>query len=493
MSGHDAGLDTLSATQIEHIDAACERFERDWEAGRRPRIEDHLGEEAEPGRSVLLCELLAAELDWRLRHGERPDLREYLDRLGSHATLVEAAFAAIEGAAHRQDPGADPTVTVDADFGVTSPRPSGKSASRLSGEGRRFRILRPHAEGGLGVISVALDEELRREVALKEIQPRLASWPEGRARFLREAEITGGLEHPGIVPVYSLGHYPDGRPYYAMRLIRGTTLKEAVVEFHRGAEGGLDPGARSLALRKLLDRFRAACEAVAYAHTRGVLHRDIKPHNIMVGRYGETLLVDWGLARVTGQPDAVVDEGGRSLRPIAPSGAGETVAGAMIGTPAYMSPEQAEGRPDQVGPAGDVYGLGATLYHLLTGRPAFEGSTSEVLARVRRGEFPRPRSIRRDVPRALEAVCLKAMALRPEDRYATALDLADDVGRWQADEPVTAWHEPWPDRARRWVKRHRTPVVAALAAVLLTATVFGGCVLVYCLNHVHVSWAAGHH
>ena len=219
------------------------------------------------------------------------------------------------------------------------------------------------------------------------------------------------------------------------------------------------------------------------------MHRDIKPHNIMIGRYGETLLVDWGLARVTGDLDVALDDEAQPLRPIASEESDATHAGATIGTPAYMSPEQAEGRSDQAGPASDVYGLGATLYHLLTGQPAFEGSTAEVLTKVRRGAFPRPRSVRHDVPRALDAICLKAMALHPGDRHATPLELADDIERWQADEPVNAWREPWPMRARRWIKRHRTLVVAALAAVLLTAVVFGGCVLLWCVQHLHIVFA----
>src|SRR5262249_37327604 len=159
-----------------------------------------------------------------------------------------------------------------------------------------FRALRPHARGGLGAVFVALDEELHREVALKEILERHADDPVGRARFLAEAEITGNLEHPGIVPVYGLGTYANGRPYYAMRFIRGDSLKEAVERFHGDEATRREPGRRSLGLRQLLRRFLDVCNAIEYAHVRGVLHRDIKPGNIIVGRHGETLVVDWGLA-----------------------------------------------------------------------------------------------------------------------------------------------------------------------------------------------------
>jgi serine/threonine-protein kinase len=163
--------------------------------------------------------------------------------------------------------------------------------------GTRFVVLRPHATGGLGQVFVARDTELNRDVALKEIQGQFAFDPRFRSRFEFEAEVTGGLEHPGIVPVYGLGHLPDGRPFYAMRFIKGNNLKEAIARFHE-AEGksGRDPGQSTLELRELLGRFIDVCDAIAYAHSRGVLHRDLKPGNIMLGKYGETLVVDWGLA-----------------------------------------------------------------------------------------------------------------------------------------------------------------------------------------------------
>ena len=155
----------------------------------------------------------------------------------------------------------------------------------------------------MGQVYVAHDEELRREVALKEIQSQHADRKDSRARFLLEAEITGGLEHPGIVPVYGLGQYADGRPYYAMRFIRGDSLQSAIKEFHKAESGERDPGERTLELRKLLGRFIDVCQAMQYAHDRGVLHRDLKPGNIMLGKYGETLVVDWGLAKALGRND----------------------------------------------------------------------------------------------------------------------------------------------------------------------------------------------
>jgi serine/threonine-protein kinase len=353
--------------------------------------------------------------------------------------------------------------------------PSGPGRARaepaLPASGLRYHILREYARGGLGEVYLALDEELHREVALKEIQKRHADNPETRARFVLEAEVTGGLEHPGIVPVYGLGQYPDGRPFYAMRLIRGQSLKDAITRFHRDdEEPGRDPGRREVEFRQLLGHFLDVCHAIAYAHARGVIHRDLKPANIMLGAFGETLVVDWGLAKPLDLPPDKADPGLAPLRPLSGSAREGTLYGSTVGTPAYMSPEQAAGRLEDLGPASDVYSLGATLYCLLTGEAPFHGTEiAPLLRRVERGEFPPPRQANRRVPRALEAVCLKAMALRPEDRYGSARVLAEDIERWLADEPVSAYREPWPARAARWARRHKTRVAVA-AALLIVAT-----------------------
>jgi tRNA A-37 threonylcarbamoyl transferase component Bud32 len=357
-------------------------------------------------------------------------------------------------------------------------RPAGQETTidrRPDGPGVRYRILRPHARGGLGEVFVAEDTELHRQVALKEIQAEHAHDPHRRGRFLLEAEITGGLEHPGVVPVYGLGQFTDGRPFYAMRFVKGDNLKEAIDRFHRAGTAGRDPGERRLELRQLLGRFVDVCQAVAYAHSRGVLHRDLKPGNIMLGKYGETLVVDWGLAKAVGRPEGAGAGEEATLRPSSGSGEGATQAGSAVGTPAYMSPEQAEGRLDQLGPATDIYGLGATLYALLTGQAPFPGREhGDVLAKVRRGQIIPPRRLQPAVPVALEAICLKAMALRPQDRYATALELAADVEHWLADEPVAAYREPLAARLGRWARRHPARVAAAAAAFLVALLAGGG-------------------
>jgi serine/threonine protein kinase len=283
----------------------------------------------------------------------------------------------------------------------------------------------------LGEVFVARDEELNREVALKQLREALADDADSRDRFLREAELTGRLEHPGIVPVYGLGTDADGRPYYAMRFIRGETLYEAIRHLHR-AGAGADPAQQRLELRLLLGRFLAACNAMAYAHQHDVVHRDLKPQNIMLGEFGETLLVDWGLAKVLGRDEETWKE-----TPLK-HGAAETLAGSAIGTPAYMSPEAAAGRLAEMGKASDVYSLGATLFHLLTGQAPFPDDDSvpvqEVLRLVQRNEFPLPSRVDPAVPPALEQICIRALAQRPADRYPSVQELATDLERWLADE-----------------------------------------------------------
>lgn len=389
-------------------------------------------------------------------------VRERLARFGNDARVALESVGAASGTADGAAAG-----TVDDRYVTAAPRAWSHSAPH-----QRFTVLRLHQQGGLGRLMIAQDEELNREIALKEILPAYADSDDNRRRFIREAEITGALEHPGIVPVYSLGEFPDGRPYYAMRLIRGVDLRAAIEDFHSCRGGRAE---RQLAFRQLLARFVTVCHAVDYAHHRGVLHRDLKPSNIMLGDYGETLVVDWGLAKTLDGPPSSDDYEAPAVTPSNRAQSDATQAGRIVGTMPYASPEQAEGRVDRLTPASDIYGLGATLYHLLAGRPPFDGNEEDLVLRVQRGRFAPPRQHCREAPKALSAACLKAMARKPEDRYRTARDLALDVERYLADERVLAYAEPLAGRAWRWIRRHRAPVLSgmAAAAVLVAALSVG--------------------
>ena len=380
--------------------------------------------------------------------------------------------------AHRGPPRSDRDETVFLGEVAASGNPlDGSTVGERTSAGRRFRILRLHEKGGLGAVFIARDRELNRDVALKEIQPQFADDPQHRARFQFEAEITGGLEHPGIVPVYGLGSdFPD----------RPTLLRHAV---HQAATASKKPS-RGFTPTTRLRHDPACAESWSFASSsggswmsatrssmptsEGCLHRDLKPGNVMVGKYGETLVVDWGLAK------AVVGAG-RTRRAIRGTEPTDRAIAWPAGSAPRRSPIADQGdaglhepragrRPagERLGTRSDVYSLGATLYALLTGSPPFQGSNVGAMLRsVREGGFSTPRTLDPSLDPALEAVCLKAMSLRPEDRHATPGSLAEDVERWMADEPVLAWREPFTRRAQRWLRMRRTAVTAAAVAVLV--------------------------
>lgn len=337
----------------------------------------------------------------------------------------------------------------------------------------RFRRERVHAVGGLGQVWLAQDPILGRRIALKEIRPELRNRPELVQRFVREAKITGRLQHPNIVPILEFSRGDDDSdscPSYAMRFVEGTTLADEIRVFHIERRSGKFD---RLAFSRLLDAFVDVCQAIAYAHTHGVLHRDLKPDNVMLGQFGEVVVLDWGLAKEFSrdQTSVTFDESS-----VDGDDAAETKAGSAIGTPGYMAPEQASGRRDAYSEQTDVYGLGAILFAILTGRAAhehFPGETlHDMLARVAVDPTPNARDVEPRVSRTLNAICARAMAFRPEGRYAKASDLARDVERWSAGEPIQGYREPLSQRIARWVIRRQRVVSTVGGCLLATLLIF---------------------
>lgn len=335
--------------------------------------------------------------------------------------------------------------------GVLDDVPGGEDspAPGAAGERERYSAVGVLGTGGMGRVALARDERLGREVAIKELRASLKRTDQTVARFLREARITARLEHPAIVPIYDAGISESGEPWYAMRRIRGQSLEQAVADApDRAARLGL------------LRRFLAACEGLAYAHNAGVVHRDLKPANIMLGNFGETLVVDWGLARPLDEAEdepAVAEE---------PGDEGLTRAGAVLGTPAWMSPEQAHGRP--VDRRSDVWSLGATLYFVLEGSSPVGGEGRDALTDARDN---RRRAFSADVPPELAALCDRAMATRPEDRYPDAAAFAGELLQWLDGRRVDAYKYTAWELLRRLVKRWRVPLLVAGVALAVLAVV----------------------
>jgi serine/threonine protein kinase len=341
------------------------------------------------------------------------------------------------------------------------------------GDSQRFQYLGKLAAGAMGEILIVRDRELQRKVALKRMHGAIAKRAKLARRFLNEAQITAQLDHPNIVPVYTLDSSKDKPLSYTMKLIRGSTFAQLVrdtQEFYDDNRPMDDD--HELSVR--LDHFVRACDALAYAHSRGVVHRDLKPENIMVGAYGEVYVMDWGIARIMGTKEEshedIVELGSATVH--------QTRFGAVLGTPAYMSPEQAAGLNDLLDGRSDGFSLGLILYELVCLRPAVSGSdTMAILDRMQDASLDpvvhySPREV---IAPELVAIIQKATARHPDGRYQTVKELAEDVRRFQRGEPVRALPEGIVQRVYRWISRHRELVVAV---VMFGFLFFGGIAIV---------------
>ncbi|MHC4970919.1 MAG: protein kinase domain-containing protein [Planctomycetota bacterium] len=458
---------------------------------------------AEAAFASYLARVNAGEaVDFEEFCSDRPDQAESLLRLHA-AWRAERPQTIREFLNANVGRDVNPNVSLDGDVSGSS---SGvrERLLQLAGRTGRYTLREEVARGGMGVILKVWDEDLRRNLAMKTTIDSIKTMTETGApstavdqvsRFLEEAQITGQLDHPGIVPVHELGIDDEGRMFFTMRLVKGRTLDEVIKLARADQDGWNRPRALNLMVR--------VCEALAYAHSKGVIHRDIKPANIMVGKFGEVYVMDWGLAKVLGRVDTHthrLDASVSFLRTMirtdrrddllhTPDSAMVTMEGTVIGTPAYMPPEQAEGRIDALDPRSDVYSVGALLYTLLTGwmpyvNPDEPPSLAGVLNHLMAGP-PKPiDEIEGDVPPELVAICEKAMARRPAERYATMIEMADDLRAYVERRVVRAYRTGAVAEFRKWV--HRNKATAAACAALLLLTV-GGSVAVMLLQQQKVS------
>lgn len=325
-----------------------------------------------------------------------------------------------------------------------------------------YQVMGILGEGGWGRVYQVRDPVLKRPIALKVLVKQKGS-ENIKKRFFREILITSHLEHPNITPVYEGGSLEDGSPYYIMKEIRGKIFKDLL-------RPG-DDGNRQKSLRELLEIFLKVCDGVAYAHSKGIIHRDLKPANIAVGAFGEVIVMDWGLAKKIRDAEESWEEEAMAETM---SGEGLSMAGDMIGTPAYMPPEQANGHFDLVGIRSDVYSLGAILYEILTLTPPYLGKTREILTSLlmKPPDQPRKRSPHLFIPRPLEAIALKAMYKEVEGRYNSLVEMVGDLQKYLEDKDVSVYIPPLLERASRFLKRHSLALMV-VSIILFLVAVFG--------------------
>lgn len=498
MKFFESDFSEISTDQLAAVDSLCGEYESKRTQGADVAIETFLQSAAEEIRTPLKLELIQIEMEILDAWDQLTSPSSMIQRFPEQEELIHQCWYALRGRSGLQSPinatrdtnrdttrdtqslKATPESThvesseAESQSESKSKADAAQSAgARFAGEAfpvtdassSRFRILRNLAQGGIGSVFVAFDRDLDREVAIKELKRKYANDRQVLHRFEAEATVTGNLEHPNIVPIYATGRRSDGRPYYAMRLIHGRSMQMVIAELHR--EHSFDSDLRkNAAARDLILRIVTVCKAVGFAHSRGVLHRDLKPSNIMVGEFGETLVVDWGLAKKLGsttdkfphakrgEPNSAVEINGLRDR-VRNVATNKTLDGMIIGTPGFMSPEQANGSNEALTIASDIYSLGATLFQILT-------NTIPALANENRFE-------QLDAVNApLVAICRQAMQINPSKRYASAEMLAADLEAWLLDEPVSVLPETRLKKLRRWAKAHPAMVASGLASLLFT-------------------------
>jgi serine/threonine-protein kinase len=462
----------VALTLERRVNAACDHFEAAWRAGARPRLEDYLDDGQGPTCPALLAELLALELAYRTAGGEAPRPEEYKARIPEHGALIDEAFRTLDRPTVRLLPiparvagpaEAPRRESADTDPGggvATGPPavPGYEMGGRLGG-------------GGMGEVWGGRDRLLRRDVAIKVLRAELVGQSHPERRFVEEAQVASQLVHPAIPPVHELSTLPDGRPYFVMKLVRGRTLADLL-------EARTSPTAD---LPRLLGVFEQVCQAVAYAHSKGVIHRDLKPSNVMVGAFGEVQLMDWGLAKVRGRTPAA--EGVPAKESVVETRRSAdaddaTQAGSVLGTPAYMAPEQARGEVDALDERADVFGLGAILCEVLTGRPPYAGTAEEVKAQAQAGHLAPARQLLAACGADEELVGLarRCLGARAEERPAGGAAVAAALTAYLAgvqERLRKAELDRAAARARAVEERKRRRISLALAAAVLALVAVG--------------------
>lgn len=456
-------LGFASAQQV--MTAAAE-----WATDRKTGVAERLTQKnVLSGTQREMLEALVSQAI-QVNHG---DVRETIQSLGGDKLILQSLGGSLlvprppVSANDDEEDKTDPHSASEEDLIAVSVEDIGRYTDTGGGDDEPTEIGR----GGIGRVLVAFDQFLQREIAIKELLPdhnssgdKRRSSGSGRSapvvqRFLREARVTGRLEHPNIVPVYELGRRKDGTLYYTMKLVRGRTLA-AVLQAARSLDERL----------ALLPHFLGICNALAYAHSRGVIHRDVKPQNVMVGEFGETVVLDWGLAKVRGKKD--FGRGELKKEWVELSGA-HSIEGSAIGTPAYMSPEQAEGKVDEIDERSDVWSLGAMLYEVLTGKPPYEGvNPFDVIGKLLQNPITPVREVTAEAPQELAAIAEKALQRSKGNRYQSAKQFAEDVQAWLSGKRVRAHEYSSWELVRRFGRKNRVAlsVLGIAAAVLL---VFG--------------------
>jgi eukaryotic-like serine/threonine-protein kinase len=470
--GWRSDLSSLSASQAEELDRACDRFEAEWRAGKRPKIEDHLEGIAAPLRSALLEDLIAVERHWRQRCGDRTLPDECHDRFPSSGAGVESAPTVADAWRNAYRPSLSRRATIEADsLGPEArhdPEPAALAAEAISdvklsadlqaravasdgpplastGSGPvipGYTIEGELGRGGMGVVYRAKHLRLNRVVAIKVIDVRSFPTELGVRRFLAEAELVATLDHSGIVPVYEVGEY-GGWPFFAMRLVDGGSLAQHLSRLLKDQRA---------AVRLLVQVARA----VHYAHQHGVLHRDLKPANILLDSQGAPVVADFGLAKRL--------DGSGSL----------SCTGTALGTPAYVAPEQVADSKHTT-TAADVYSLGAILFELLTGRPPFRaGGIFEVLRKLHEERPPPLRALDPSIDPTLELICLKCLEKNPQHRYSSAEALAADLDRWLVGDTVSVRPPSLTALLRVWARQNFGSAGWTVAGGAACGLVMGG-------------------